>query len=559
MKKITNNLIVAGAVIACAFGIAGIIAAATQVNLGTVDNFSVIAGTAVINDDGPTILNGDLGLSPGSELTGFPPGVVNGTRHVAEAIAEQAKVDLTTAYNDAVAQTPVTTIPAELGRTTVTPGIYDSLEGYFRITGTLTLDAQGNPDAIFIFKAGSTLTTTGASHVTLINGAQACNIFWQLGDRAIIGTNSVFEGNVLALNSAVLSTGANVEGGIFALNGAVTLDSDTITKTYCALLPPPPAQVIQPIISPVISTQQTQSNSNGSNYFAPLPLINVTTIPNPLALPSGPGLVTYTYVVTNIGIVPTIGVWVKDNLCDDVRFISGDTNNDLSLDVGESWTYQCTKTVSQTETSTATAHGNANGWDGYDTANATVVVGVPLPPPLIHIVKTPDVFTLPFGGGAVTYTYIVTNPGTAPLSDVSVIDDKCTGLPGRVEGHPGDLNHNDLLESNEAWSFTCLTQLTQTTTNIGTAEGHANGLTAIDFAPVTVAVAAAPSFPSTGFSTVVRPAMSTGFKVISTGVASDNDSSAKWQNIILGWVLIIILASFFVWNVVWDNRGDDEA
>ena len=104
-----------------------------------------------------------------------------------------------------------------------------------------------------------------------------------------------------------------------------------------------------------------------------------------------------------------------------------------------------------------------------------------------------------FGGGPMTYIYTVTNPGTAPLSNVSVVDDKCTGLPGRVVGHPGDLNGNNLLESNEMWSFTCRTNITQTTTNTATAEGHANGLTAIDFALATVVVAP-PKLPDTGIA-----------------------------------------------------------
>lgn len=233
-------------------------------------------------------------------------------------------------------------------------------------------------------------------------------------------------------------------------------------------------------------------------YNAPLPLINVTKIPSPLALPSGAGSVTYTYTAVNVGQVAMSGVWVKDNKCANVTYISGDSNSNSLLDINEAWVYRCTKTVSVTETNTATAHGSANGWEGYDTANARVVVGQSIVPPLIHVVKKPSVFILPVGGGAVNYSYTVTNPGTAPLSDVSITDDKCTGLPGRVVGHPGDLNKNNLLESNESWSFTCQTNLTQTTTNIGTAVGHANGLIAVDLSPATVAVSA-PGLPRTGY------------------------------------------------------------
>ena len=148
-------------------------------------------------------------------------------------------------------------------------------------------------------------------------------------------------------------------------------------------------------------------------------------------------------------------------------------------------------------------HGDrvGNNISATDIANATVVVGLPVVPPLIHVTKVPSPLLLGAGGGAVTYKYTVTNPGTVPLSDVSIADDKCTGLPGRVLGHPGDLNKNNLLESNEAWSFTCKTSLTKTTTNIGIASGNANGLTAKDFAIATVVVnTTTPKLPNTGIA-----------------------------------------------------------
>ncbi len=482
MKKF-NKVSISVLVATFILGFAGLVIAATQVNLGAADSFAILAGSTITNT-GSSVINGDLGLSPGSSVTGFPPGTVNGTQHVTDTGAANAQLALTTAYNNAAGQTPVSTVPTELGGTTKTAGIYNSADGTFGITGTLTLDAQGDPNAVFIFKTASTLITAGASNIVLANGAQACNVFWQVGSSATLGTNSTFKGNILALTSATLTTGANVEGSVLARNGAVTLDSNTVTKATCVVPPPPPPVPTAPVLV------------SGSSW-APLPLINVTKIPSPLSLPSGPGSVTYTYVATNVGTVAMGGVWVKDNKCSDVKFISGDTNNDSKLDLNEAWTYTCTKTVSETETNTATAHGSANGWDSYDTANATVVVGLPVTPPLIHIVKKPNVFSLPIGGGEVTYTYTVTNPGTAPLSNVSVIDDKCTGLPGRVVGHPGDLNKNNLLESNESWTFTCKSIVTKTTTNIGTAQGSANGLTAIDFSPATVGVTL-PKLPSTG-------------------------------------------------------------
>ncbi len=227
------------------------------------------------------------------------------------------------------------------------------------------------------------------------------------------------------------------------------------------------------------------------------PLIDVVKTANPLSLPNGPGPVVYTYTLRNTGTVPVTDVTMVDDTCSPIVLASGDTNTNAKLETSETWVYRCTQTLSATHTNIVTATGWANGISATDIASATVVVGAPVVPPLIHVVKKPSVFVLSAPGGAVTYTYTVTNPGTAPLSNVSITDDKCTGLPGRVIGHPGDLNKNNLLESSETWKFTCKTNLVQTTTNIGTAEGSANGLTARDFAFATVVVAA-PKLPNTG-------------------------------------------------------------
>lgn len=484
MKKFTldKKSKITAIAISVMLSVAGLVFAATTVSLGTADDFAILAGSGITNT-GATTVTGDIGTHPTLTQTGFGTITLNGTNHVGDATTQGAKTALVTAYGNA-SQATTGLISADLGGQTLTPGVYqdNGAPASLGITGTLTLDGQGDANAVFIFKSASTLTTAASSQVTLINGAQACNVFWQIGSSATLGTNSNFKGNILAMDSITDNGGSVIEGRFLARNAAVTLNNTTITKATCVVPPPPPAPAV---------------GSGGGGGFAPLPLINVTKIPSPLALPGGAGSVTYTYTVTNLGVVSMRGIWVTDNKCSPVTYVSGDANNSGLLGVNETWIYRCTKTVTQTETNTAIAHGQANGWDGYDTANATVVVGAALPPPLIHLVKKPSTFTLPAGGGAVTYTYAVTNPGTAPLHDVSVVDDKCTGLPGRVVGHPGDLNKNDLLESNETWQFTCQTNLTQTTTNIGTAEGHANGLTAIDFSSATVVVAA-PGLPSTG-------------------------------------------------------------
>ena len=209
-------------------------AATTPVPLGTAANFAVLAGSTITNT-GSTTINGDLGLSPGTLVTGFPPGQVNGTVYTADSVALQAQNDLTTAYNDAAAETVTATIPTELGGTTETPGVYNSAAGTFGITGTLTLDAQGNPNAVFIFQAASTLITASASNVSLINGAQASNVFWVVGSFATLGANSTLQGTILALTSITAETGATLNGGALARNGAVTLDTDTITALIPAL------------------------------------------------------------------------------------------------------------------------------------------------------------------------------------------------------------------------------------------------------------------------------------------------------------------------------------
>ncbi len=218
--------------------------AATSPPLGAAENFAVLAGTTVTNT-GPTVLTGDLGISPGTACTGFPapctgggPGVVNGTIHSADTTAAQAQADLISAYDNAAGQATTTTTGSQLGGMTLGPGVYAATPGpgFLEITGTLTLDGQGDPNAVFIFKAASTLVTAagpGASQVSLVNGAQACNVFWQVGSSATIGTFSNFAGNVLALTSIDADTSATVNGRLLARNAAVTLDTNTATAARC--------------------------------------------------------------------------------------------------------------------------------------------------------------------------------------------------------------------------------------------------------------------------------------------------------------------------------------
>jgi Ice-binding-like len=225
-------LLAATSLVALSLLASSALAAQPPVGLGTADSFGVLAGQTVTNT-GPTTINGDLGVMPGSAIPGFPPGMVNGTIHAADAVALQAQSDLTTAYNDAAGRTPPALVSADLGGLTLTAGVYRA-PGALGLTGALTLDAQGDPNSVFVFQAASTLITASASRVNMINGAQPCNVFWQVGSSATFGTTSAFVGNVMALTSISLNNGVTLQGRALARNGSVTLINDTITAAHCA-------------------------------------------------------------------------------------------------------------------------------------------------------------------------------------------------------------------------------------------------------------------------------------------------------------------------------------
>jgi len=443
-------------VLAIALAIAGLVCAgpaalaATAVNLGTADNFAVLAGSGITNTGATTVV-GDIGTYPTLSETGFGSISLTGTNHAGDTITQGAKTDLTAAYVDAAGQTATSTISADLGGQTLTPGIYNSGSSV-GLTGTVTLDGGGDPNAVFIIQAGSTLTTASASHVNLINSAQACNVFWQVGSSATLGTTSDFKGNVLAFGSITDNGGSTVAGRLLARNAAVTLNNTNVAKSVCAGASPATLNVIKHVI-----------NNNSGAAAAAAFTINVAG-------------------TTNIS--PS-------------SFAGSETGVAVSLDAGsysvtetgpagysESDSSGCSGTITAGQIKTCTITNDdipttSSGGGGGGTY-------VPPVPPLIDVVKVPNPLNLPDGPGMVTYIYTLRNIGTVPVSNITMIDDSCSPLT-RVSG---DTNGDSKLDVNETWIYDCSVALAITHTNTVTATGQANGLTATDTASATVVVGA---------------------------------------------------------------------
>lgn len=203
-------------------------------------NFAVL-GASTDTNTGPTLVTGDLGVSPGTAIVGFPPGVVFGVQHSADAAAAAAQVQLTAAYTDAQGRLGATNLTGmDLGGMTLTPGIYKFATSA-QLTGILTLDAQGNANAQWIFQIGSTLTTATASSVVMINGGVPGNVYWAVGSSATLGTATAFQGNIMAQASITMVTGATLLGRVLARVGAVTMDTNAITRVNPAVAPAPVA------------------------------------------------------------------------------------------------------------------------------------------------------------------------------------------------------------------------------------------------------------------------------------------------------------------------------
>ena len=242
----------AAATLVLLVAIPGSAQAATAVGLGTADSFVVLAGS-VITNTGPSTLNGDLGTYPTTTITGTGSITVTGTNHAGDAVTQGAQTDLTTAYGTAAGEGPTLPIVADLAGQTLTPGVYNSASS-LGLSGELTLNGGGDPNAVFVFQAGSTLTTASGSLVTLINGTQACNVFWQVGSSATLGTGSTFRGTIMSMESITVTTGVTIQGRVLARSGAVTLDTDTITRPTCVAPTTPATPQVTAVPTGAVST-----------------------------------------------------------------------------------------------------------------------------------------------------------------------------------------------------------------------------------------------------------------------------------------------------------------
>jgi type VI secretion system secreted protein VgrG len=222
-----NSLMIPVGLGLCALAFGSSPALAQSPSLGSAQNFAVL-GASTVTSTGLTTVTGDLGVSPGTAVTGFPPGILTGTLHAGDAVALQAQGDLTAAYNACAGATSTATLTGQdLGGRTLTPGVY-TFAASAPLNGVLTLDAQGNSNAVFIFQIGSTLLAAINSSVAVINGAREANVFWQVGSSATLAAGVVFRGSIIAYASITLSQGTRVFGRALARTGAVTMDTSSV-------------------------------------------------------------------------------------------------------------------------------------------------------------------------------------------------------------------------------------------------------------------------------------------------------------------------------------------
>jgi LPXTG-motif cell wall-anchored protein len=316
-RSVFSTLALGGVVLLTVVAAAPANAATTidgPVFLGTAQTFSVLGASNVTNT-GATIANGDVGVSPGSSITGFPPGIINGTTHATDTVAAQAQSDLTTAYNVAASLTPMQSGLTDLVGLTLTPGVYSG--GALSLSGDLTL--AGSAQSVWVFQAASTLITGSASHIILTGGASVCNVFWQVASSATLGTASDFAGTIMAQTSVTTNTGTTVAGRLLARTGAVTLDDTVLTapvgcadaSTTRVHTSPDFVQSTPPnaVVNTAYSYRVTATGGTAATYS-----ITSGALPTGLTLDSTTGIIsgtprvagTFTFTVTAANGSPTV-------------------------------------------------------------------------------------------------------------------------------------------------------------------------------------------------------------------------------------------------------------
>jgi len=284
--------------------------AQTAPAMGTARNFAVL-GASTVTNTGPSSLTGDLGVSPGSAITGFPPGTVTGTIHAGDAVAAQAQVDAAAAYNTLVGETCTTNLSGQdLGTLTLTPGVY-CFNSSAQLTGTLNLSSAGDPNAVFVFQIGSTLTTATNSAV-IVSGGAPCGVYFQVGSSATLGTGTQFSGNIFALTSITATTGASVSGGSYALNGAVTMDTNAATACRGTL------QVCKVAGSGVVVGTNFSFSVAGTPLTVPAGAAPGGSCSTPLVVPALPATITETIpsgtTLASVSTLPGAGLLISSDL-----------------------------------------------------------------------------------------------------------------------------------------------------------------------------------------------------------------------------------------------------